>query len=760
MRSLVIALSLSLLLVGCNQEDNTWQPANGFIGLTTDTSSNQLHLDVPKDLGELLYYPSLARGIGSNDIGLDRGLLGDTKIVSFVAAGERLLLVEHNMRYRSTSANPAETQAVEEAFPDHVIWSFPIINANDTHWRVDATDFAFSDSMAVSDWLASMDQGSYTANQARSMIHWDRSKAFPENLEIEAVVSFTGTGAGSYLDDVVSNTDGFTVYLHHSFLKLPEDGFDVRPYHPNSGYFSVAWQDYTVGLHEDLTVRVIPRHRLEKMNPDAASSPAVEPIIYYLDPGVPEPVKTALFDGGMWWNQAFEAIGYEDAFQIRELPEGADPMDARYNVINWVHRATRGWSYGASVIDPRTGEIIKGHVTLGSLRVRQDILIADALLDQTNSAEAEAMALARIRQLSAHEIGHTLGIAHNFAASERNRASVMDYPHPLIDIASGAISLAEAYDNAIGEWDTLVVDYGYGDDFEAAKNALLRSDIGYVSDYEARPLGGGSASGHLWDNGADPVNELDRLVAIRELALSRLSLNAIDNSDPIGQLDKVVVPVYNLTRFQVEAVAKQIGGYHLLANLAADPAAFIWVDKAKQIAAADSLLRTLEADFLLLPDSLAQQLAPMPIGFSRDRESSPSQLGRLIDQRAMAEAYTRHVLAAMLAPQRLNRLSQAMSPLSVDEYLTLIFERVAAMPNQSPFNERSQYLLARSFGDVLANPATREEVKATLQWQLKGWIEELDTTTASGFRLHQLLTEAMGKIAPSEAQVLPPGSPI
>ncbi|RMA78817.1 zinc-dependent metalloprotease [Umboniibacter marinipuniceus] len=760
MRLIAVFLSLSLLLTGCIQDQETSQPSNNFIGLTANPTDNSLQLAVPKDLGELLYYPSVARGIGSNDIGLDRGLLGETKIVSFVPAGERLLLVEHNLRYRSSSDNPAETQAVEEAFPDHVIWSFPILEDNASSWSIDATDFAFSDAMAISDWLASMEQGQYAANSERSMIHWDRTKSFPENLEIEAVVSFTGSGAGSYLNDVVTNTEGFTVYLHHSFLKLPEEGFEVRPYHPNSGYFSVAWQDYTVGLHEDLSVRVIPRHRLEKLDPSAASSPAVEPIIYYLDPGVPEPVKSALIDGGMWWNQAFSAIGYENAFQIRELPAGADPMDARYNVINWVHRATRGWSYGASVIDPRTGEIIKGHVTLGSLRVRQDILIADALLDQSNSTEAEAMALARIRQLSAHEIGHTLGIAHNFAASERNRASVMDYPHPLIDIAAGAISLEDAYDNAIGEWDTLVVSYGYGDDFEAAKRALLRSDIGYVSDYEARPLGGGSASGHLWDNGADPVNELSRLIAVRELALARLSLNAIDDSDPIGQLDKVVVPVYNLTRFQVEAVAKQIGGYHLVANLAADPAAFIWVDKSQQLAAVDGLLTTIEADFLQLPDTLAQQLAPMPIGYSRDRESSPSQLGRLIDQRAMAEAYSRHVLAAMLAPRRLNRLSQAMSPLQVDEYLSHLYQRVMAMSATSPFNERTQYLLARALGEVLANPTTREEVKSTLQWQLKGWIEDVDTSTASGYRLHQLLTEAMGQIAPSEAQALPPGSPI
>ena len=761
MRAIISTLILAITLIGCDRNsDTTWQPSSGYIGIQPISGSNELVLDVPKNLGQLLYYPSLARGLGSNDIGLDRGLISDAKIVSFVAAGDQLLLIENNMRYRGSSTNPAENRAVDEAFPDHVLWSFPITDEASSHWRVDATDFVFSDAMNVSAWLADMSQGTYNVAKERSLIHWERTKSFATNLELEAAVSFTGSGSGSFLRDVISNDGGFTVHFHHSFLALPEPGFEIRPYHPRSGYFAQAWKDYTVGLHEDLNVQVVPRHRLIKADPDAPQSVAVEPIIYYLDPGVPEPVKSALLEGGSWWNQAFESIGYIDAFQIRELPEGADPMDARYNVINWVHRATRGWSYGASIIDPRTGEIIKGHVTLGSLRVRQDILIADALLNESNSSEAEAMALARIRQLSAHEIGHTLGIAHNFAASEHNRASVMDYPHPLIDVAAGSISLEDAYDNQLGEWDKLVIAYGYGDDYEAAKAALLASDIDYVSDFEARPLGGGSASGHLWDNGADPVAELERLVAVRDLALNRLGLSALDASDPIGQLDKLVVPVYNLTRYQVEAVAKQIGGYHLVANMANEPAAFRWVGDGQQRAAINALLDTLNEDFLRLPDTLASQLAPLSIGYSRDRESSPSQLGRLIDQRAMGEAYSRHVLEAMLAPERLNRLSLALSPIRIDDYFGQLFSSLLDPSTESPYTQRTAYIAARAFGSVLASSRVSEEVKTTLQWQLQSLVESMDNATPHGSRLKTLLNEASQQIAPSEPQVLPPGSPI
>ncbi|MDP5039567.1 MAG: zinc-dependent metalloprotease, partial [Paraglaciecola sp.] len=359
----------------------------------------------------------------------------------------------------------------------------------------------------------------------------------------------------------------------------PDDQYQTRQFTPFSGYWSVAYQDYSAPLGESMTVSMLPRHRLHKKDPTAAVSEAVEPIIYYLDPGIPEPVMSALKEGALWWDQAFSAIGYKNAFQVKVLPEGADPMDVRYNVIQWVHRATRGWSYGSSVIDPRTGEILKGHVTLGSLRVRQDYLIAlgltspfseDASKDKNvNTQVQKDMALARIRQLSAHEVGHTLGIAHNFSASEYGRESVMDYPHPQVSIKNGQISLDDAYAIGMGAWDNYVIAYGYQDfpaevDEYSALTALVKQarDKGYryQSDPDARPSHAANPSGNLWDNGADAVAELARINEIRELALSNFGLKSLKAGSSLASLEETLVPIYLLHRYQLDAVAKLVAG--------------------------------------------------------------------------------------------------------------------------------------------------------------------------------------------------------
>ncbi|KKL54986.1 hypothetical protein LCGC14_2259940, partial [marine sediment metagenome] len=323
-----------------------------------------------------------------------------------------------------------------------------------------------------------------------------------------------------------------------------------------------------------MLVRYIPRHRLSKKDPNLPISEPVEPIIYYLDPGVPEPVKTALLEGAKWWDEAFAQAGYKNAFIVKVLPDNADPMDIRYNVIQWVHRATRGWSYGSSVIDPRTGEILKGHVTLGSLRVRQDILIAEALaapyLQGNEVAKTlQAMALNRIRQLSAHEIGHTLGIAHNFSASVANRASVMDYPHPLVGFNDkGELDVSRGYANGMGQWDTQVIKYGYSDfrnlDESAELAAILADNqakgLEFISDSDARAQGGAHPTAHLWDNGSSPSEELLRVLKVRQQALTNFGINNIKVGTSLSQLEEMLVPLYLFHRYQVESAVKLIAG--------------------------------------------------------------------------------------------------------------------------------------------------------------------------------------------------------
>lgn len=758
MRLLAILL-MGITLSACQTESgSSSNVVEGYIDLHRNTSTDQLVLDIPKDLGEVLYYNGFARGLGSNDIGLDRGLLGSTMIVTFEQAGDRLLLRENNLMYRGSSDNPEENRAIDEAFPDFIMWQFPIISEDDDSWTVDATAFAKREIQGVSNWLSSMGQGDYAPDEARSAIFWPNTKTFEGNLEIEAMVTYTGSGAGGYLRDVASNSEGFSLHIHHSFLRLPDDQYQPRAYHPAGGMFATQWKDYTVDLDKPLTQRLINRHRLVKADPSAAVSDPVEPIIYYLDPGAPEPVKTALIEGGNWWADAFEAAGFSNAFRVEILPEGADPMDARYNVINWVHRATRGWSYGYSISDPRTGEILKGHVTLGSLRVRQDILIAEALLNEADAPEAQEMALARIRQLSAHEIGHTIGVAHNFAASPSDRASVMDYPHPLFEMSDGQLSLTNAYAEGIGEWDKLVIAYGYGDNPDAAIANILESGIKFVSDADARPIAGAYADGHLWDNHAHPVHEYERLLELRSAALEKLSVDAIAADDPIHQLDHMLVPIYNMARYQADAVAKQIGGFNIQNTMADEHFAIEAVDVATQQQATLALLASIDAEQLTLPASLKAQLIPVVNGYFRTRESSPSQNAEISDNAAMAEAYARHVFARLLAPARLNRLTT--NDYSLSTHLdTIISALYSSNAKSDAISNRVELIGIQMMKDTLNDSDLNEEAKTILWSKLNGLNESIAVNNVYRERIKAMLG-SVGLPSASDAQTLPPGSPI
>ena len=593
---------------------------------------------------QFLFQSGLPHGIGSNDIGLDRGQLGDTRLVQFERIGDKVLLRQLNTYYRANSDNELEKKAINEAFASSVIWGFKVVNASDDGKRVfiDYTPFLLSDIHNLAARLKKSKQGSYKVDSSRSALYMERSKAFPDNTELEATVTFKGDAKGEFIRAVTPDAKAVTVNLHHSLIKLPDDNYQTRVFHPFSGYWADSYADYATDIDEPLIQRVIPRHRLSKKNPLAKVSEAVEPIIYYLDAGVPEPVRSALLDGARWWDQAYQAIGYKNAFQVKMLPADADPMDVRYNVIQWVHRATRGWSYGASVRDPRTGEIIKGHVTLGSLRVRQDYLIALGLTspfksEKTDTTAMKDMALARIRQLAAHEVGHTLGIAHNFAASVNDRASVMDYPHPLIELNNGEIDLSNAYANDIGIWDKYVIAYGYSDvanDKEATLLASLISDaqakgLQYVSDPDARSRSSAHETGHLWDNGANAAVELLRVLDVREKALADFGLNSIPYGAPLSEIEPVLVPIYNFHRFQVAATAKLIGGvsysYQVKDKNFKNEMAIVTSQKQQQ--ALTALLKTLSIEVLTLPEHIVKLIPPKAYGYRRDRESFKSKTG-------------------------------------------------------------------------------------------------------------------------------------
>ena len=773
---------------------------DGFVPLYWDAAKGRLWMELSRFDTELLHYVSLPAGIGSNDLGLDRGQLGPQAIVEFRRVGPRILMVEPNYEYRALSENPAERRAVRDAFAESVLWGFEVAAETEGRVLVDATDFVIRDAHGVARRLEGADQGSYALDTSRSALYLPRTRGFTENTEIEVILTFASDDPeGGLVRSVAPRADAVTVRQHYSFVALPEPGFEPRVAMPGAGFFGPDFVDYASPLGQPIVTRLIARHRLKKRDPEAAVSEAVDPIVYYLDSGTPEPVRSALLEGAGWWSQAFEAAGYRDAFRVEMMPEDADPMDLRYNLIQWVHRSTRGWSYGSTVSDPRTGEILKGHVSLGSLRVRQDYLIAEALLapyeagDEV-SAEVEAMALARIRQLSAHEVGHTLGLAHNYIASAQGRASVMDYPHPRVRLnADGTPDVTDAYATGIGAWDKVAIAYGYqdfppGEDEEAALTAILddarAEGITFLSDQDARPTGSAHPQAHLWDNGSDAVAELGRVMEVRRAALARFGSRVIRESQPLATIEEALVPLYLYHRYQVEAAVKLVGGvlydYSLRGDGLAAPQA---VGGGEQRRALETVLYTLDLEDLAIPEEVRKALPPRPFRYPGHRELFDRYTGLTFDVISPAAAAAAHVVRLLLDEERSARLVEqaALDPSlpNLGEVLGALRRQVFAEAPGDPYLVEIQRVVQRVVLDrllELAANAGMPQVRAVVEWELVGLrdslTEALETAAGrddSGAAAHyRALATDIGRYLdrqgePTEAPRplrVPPGSPI
>ncbi len=771
------------------------QSLPGFLPLYWDARHGKLWMEIDRFDTELLYYSSLPGGLGSNDIGLDRGKLSQPHVVQFRRSGNKVLLTETNYDYRARTDNAMEKQAVEESFAQSVLWGFEVTAEDGGHALVDASGFFMQDAAGAAQAISRMKQGNYKIDLQRSAFYLPRTKNFPQNAEVEVTTTLTGEQPGAYVQDVTPSANAITLRQHHSFVQLPDSGYTTRDFDPRAGIGNISFFDYATPVNEPVVKRLIRRFRLEKKDPSAAVSEAVKPIIYYVDPGAPEPIRTALMEGTAWWAQAFEAAGFKNAFQVKLLPADADPMDVRYNLVQWVHRSTRGWSYGGGITDPRTGEIIKGKVTLGSLRVRQDFLIAQGLLADFEDGkplppQIMEMCMARMRQLAAHEVGHTLGLPHNYIASVANRASVMDYPHPLVKIdKNGKPDLSDAYAHGIGEWDKVAITMAYkpfpqGTDEKKEMEKLvqdyLHKGLRFLTDQDARPPGSAHPNTHLWDNGTNAVDELNRVMKIRALVLQHFSEKKIPAGTPMATLEEVLVPMYLFHRYQAEAAAKEIAGVDYTYALRGDgQIPNTPVPAGEQRRALDALLATLSPEVLAIPSNIIELIPPRPFGYpANPRETFKRYTGMTFDPLSPAEAATNMILDFILYPERAARLVaqhalHADMP-SLEEVIDRMISATWKSKRESGYASElqrtvnTQVLLQLIGLSLNKNTATQVRAIAALKLdELKQWISTAAAPDASWkahdrFALAQMKTleEKPGELQSLTPLPVPDGAPI
>lgn len=758
----------------------------GFMNFSYNDDSGKIILEIKNLDSEFMYINSLSRGVGNNDLGLDRGQLGNSRVVYFTKRGNKILLIQPNLRFVSNSSNYLENKAVEEAFARSVLFGFDIIEKSNDSYKIDITSFLINDAHGVSQRLKYSKSGSYTLNKSMSAIDLDRTKAFPKNIEFDVLLTFTGNPSGNLVRSVTPTASNLTVNQHHSFVELPDNNYKKRKFDPRSGSNPFIVYDYSTPIDEKLEQRFIVRHRLNKKYPKQEISEPLDPIVYYIDNGTPEPVKTALIEGGNWWNQAFESAGYKDAFRIEVLPEDADPMDVRYNLIQWIHRSTRGWSYGSSIVDPRTGEIIKGQVSLGSLRVRQDYMILSGLIDNPNDIENKALikktSLDRIRQLSAHEIGHTLGFAHNYISSANNRSSVMDYPHPKIDIINGDINIDNAYSKNIGDWDKVTVRYAYTD-FQENENEDIKLNqiieeavnkgLYFLSDSDSRPVGSANPFSHLWDNGEFPYKELNKLLKVRDLALKNIDLENLIDGEPYDRIEDILVPIYMLHRYQIESTAKAIGGVdylYFVKNLNNDKVKF--VNSKLQKESLESLLNVLNPKNLVLPNNLIEILSPRSFRNPRTRENFESNTGVTFDYINASSSVINHTLTFLINPERINRIYQqnmfGENILKLEDYLTIISNSIFSNKKmslyESSINNNTSSLFLDHLFLAFNNSKTNDLSKSLILSSIVNTKETLSSNLNdyNAFLVNKIngFLDNPDKYKPIEKTKIPDGSPI
>jgi hypothetical protein len=763
---------------------------DGFIPIYLDNKTGKILLEIPRDSMRVLMFVGQSTGLGSNPIGIDRGAGGDNYIARFDRNGDRVLVVFENWNYRSSfTDNPAHARAIAESFPPSTPGSLPVVASDGGKTLVDATDFFMRDWNDVAGTIAQANEGNYSVARDRSSIYRPYTRAFPENSEIDVALTFAAQGRpGNTVSQIVPEGRSFTLRQHISLLKLPDGGFRPRVLDPRVGFFGITFKDYAQTIQNPLEVRWIARHRLERVNPNDPDSPIRNPIVYYIDRGIPEPIRTATREGVSWWIEAFDRAGLKGAFKVEDLPEGVDPMDARYNVVQWENRNERGWSVGGSMGDPRTGEILKAQARLDSHRARTDYNLYAGLMGADAAAADTAFVLARVRQVSSHEVGHTLGLAHNYIASTYERGSVMDYPPPRVRMKDGKIDISQAYASGPGEYDVAAIHWGYGifpaaseqDSLNAIVRDMLRRGLLFLSDADARPEYASDPRTNLWDDASTAAEFLSHEMAVRRAAMSNFGLRNIRVGEPVALLQERFVPVYLMHRFAISSLSRTIGGMEYSNAVRGDGlVATKPIDGASQRAALRALIAALAPSELAIPDTIVRLLGPRPFSYGPYVELFGARTRPAFDELGAARSLAQMIVDAVLQRERTARLVQfanrGENPLTLSETIdALTANWNAAGSGESKKTASLRRVVQRSVADRLlllaADKEAAPEVRALVELkmsQLRSRAASLATSGNDMERSHWALIASDFKRwldrqelpTPTPALRPPPGDP-
>lgn len=791
MMRIFISLLTLITLAGCQPAAKTSDPLfgldhrAGFIDLYVDKNENKVLAKLPKADEEgvslrLIHTARLTAGLGSNPVGLDRGWGDSGKIIVFRKLGNKVIIEAENTLYRADPNNPLEERAVRESFARSFLASADIMSGSDG-LLIDLTDFLTSDVLNLQQYLKNRGEGNFSISKDRTLVDTANVFAFPDNVEMDVFFTLSSPKPGREFSTTAANGRDATLIQHHSFVRLPEEGYTPLEADPRTGAIEVVHYDYSAELSDQIETHIARRYRLQKNE----AGDTINPIVFYIDSGAPEPIRSALIEGAEWWKEAFAAAGYPDGYSVEVLPEDAHPLDIRYNVVQWVHRQTRGWSYGGGVSDPRTGEMLKGHVNLGSLRVRQDRMIFEGLAgtaktDTGADDDPVELALDRIRQLSAHEVGHALGFAHNFAASTYGKGSVMDYPAPDVRVTNGQMDFSNTYGVGVGEWDKFAAIWLYGDlsddEREAVVQSALDRGLAYVADTDGRSVGTAHPLGNVWDNGADPIKALEEAMAVRKLALDNFGADRIHPGQPISDLNKVIVPIYLYHRYQTAAAAKYIGGMSFNYGIKGDgqEGAEI-VAPADQRRALGAVLGTLDPKVLDIRDETLALLTPSLVSYSiadSDRELFRRTAYPAFDVTAAADTAADLTFDVLLNPRRAARLIEFKRRDADNLGLMDVLQTTRAYVMRRPANDRTgeiaktvQARFAFALMDLSNSDAT-PSVKARTDKVLRDIRGDLNAggTGHGAWLVSQINAHLERTALPQtpvvEAKTLPPGGPI